>query len=97
MANNDLVIRPIETDSDDLFDALGIIPERKEELSKACMIALQTTNRMSDALQQISTQINHPNELALTVLMLNDYRQAMQDPMTLIKMMLDGEGGLPGM
>lgn len=97
MANNDLVIRPIETESDDLFNALGVTPERKDELGKACMIALQSTNKVSDALEQISTQVKHANELALAVMMLNDLRQAMQDPMTFIKMMMDGEGGLPGM
>ena len=75
-----LIVRHL-TESDSMIEALGIGTKRSEELQKFVMDALRTHTRATSAIEDVSSNVVHANELYFVTYVLHEKINMMQDPL----------------
>jgi hypothetical protein len=76
-----LRVHQVSDDSDSLAEALGISPERFQELQKIAHAAYVSTNKLSAAMAVGSESVKHANELAMLGYLLGDIRERSNHPL----------------
>lgn len=91
-----LRVTAINPDSENMTEAFGITPERFKELDIVCVTAMRSTEKFSGAVEMISQQCKHPNELAMCVFLLSEERHSVPPLIKMIMGMRKGPGPNPG-
>lgn len=91
-----LKVTSINPDSENMTEAFGITKERFKELDILVMTAMKSTEKFSAAVEMVSVQCKHPNELAMCVFLLSEERHSVPPLIKMIMGMRRGPGPNPG-
>jgi hypothetical protein len=90
-----LKVTAINPESDNMTEAFGITKERFKELDILTMTAMKSTEKFTAAVEMVSTQCKHPNELAMCVFLLSEERHSVPPLIKMIMGMRRGPGPNP--
>jgi hypothetical protein len=79
-----LKVQQINDSTESMAEALGITEDRGQQLADAAVKAYRTTSKFSSALEVLSVECKHANELAYAVYLLADIRQHHQNPIAML-------------
>lgn len=88
-----LRVTSINPDSENMTEAFGITEVRFKELDILCMTAARSTERFSGAVEMVSKECKHANELAMCVFVLSEERHRVP---SFIQMIMGGIRKGPG-
>jgi hypothetical protein len=76
----DYQILIINDDADDLANSLGITDDRSSEIGKICFKSYKETSCLSKTLVEISSKINHQNELVFATMIIGKLHHMSNNP-----------------
>lgn len=76
-----LKVVQIDDETDSMPEALGITEERQKQLVDAAVAAYKGTHKFSAAMEMVSREAKHANELGYIVFVLTDIRAQNQNPL----------------